>query len=274
MNKKFLHHVVSNRRKERIAVTINMHKQIYYDQMDIFPYEPISSWWMIMYICSSFGFFIQLNRLIRTENFKSNWMKENTLLSFVHAFISSMLIIIGVLRAPEMFEDPLSHSNHFNYALIAFSIGYFLYDFRDCLYHSTSSKLGILFHHILVISFLSHVLLHTRNIGYALYGLSIEINSVFLHARRLVRWYSPLTNSNRINQYIEIFVNFGNYLTFLIFRFGIVFVGLRALHTQQQRLHPVVHLFTVIISSGIGILNVILFYRLIRNQGKKTKMSI
>ena len=251
-----------------------MHKQIYYDQMDVFPYQPISPWWMTMYISSAFGFFVQLNRFVRTENFKSNWMKENTLLSFVHALISSILIFVGVLRAPEMFDDPLSHSNHFKYALVAFSIGYFVYDFRDCLYNSTSSSLGILFHHILVVLFLSHVLFYTRNLGYALYGLSIEVNSVFLHARRLIRWYSPLTSSIKINQSIEQFVNIGNYLTFFIFRFGIVYVGLRALYTQRHRLHPIVHIFTVIISVGIGILNVILFYRLLRNQRKKIKMSI
>ena len=156
--------------------------------------------------------------------------------------------------------------NHFNYALIAFSIGYFLYDFRDCLLNSTSSLFGILIHHIIVILFLTHVLFHTRNVGYAIYGLSHEINSVFLHARRLVRWYSPLTTSKSLNNFIKIFVELGNYLTFILFRFGIVFIGLRALYFEQNRLHPIAHIFTVIISLGIGILNLILFSRLIKNQ--------
>lgn len=241
-----------------------MQTEISLHGLDRFSYQPISRIWMIMYISSSVCFFIKLNRMIRVC--KSNWLRENTLLSFIHAIICSVLIIIGVLRAPEMFEDPLSHSNHFNYALIAFSIGYFLYDLFDCLQNSNSSLMAILGHHIIVITFLTHVLYHTRNMGYAIYGLSIEINSMFLHARRLLRWYSPVTTSNFYNNLIKIFVNIGNYFTFILFRFGIVIVGLRALYTQRNRLHPVAHALTVMTSLGIGILNVVLFYRLSKNQ--------
>jgi hypothetical protein len=165
-----------------------------------------------------------------------------------------------------MFIDPLSHSNHFNFALIAFSIGYFLSDFVDCLRNATSSISAILIHHIVVITFFTHVLLYTRNVGYALYALSLELNSVFLHARRLLRWYSPSSRSLTFQSQLRNFVDVGNYLTFVLFRFGIVLIGLRALHVQRDRLDPVVHLFTVLITSAIGTLNLVLFYRLLRNQ--------
>jgi hypothetical protein len=209
--------------------------------------------------------------MIRSNNtsrkdLKINWLRQNTLLSFIHSSICSVLIIISVLRASEIFKDPLSHSNHFNYGLIAFSIGYFLYDFIDCIQNLTSSLFGILIHHIIVLMFLTHVLFYTRNIGYAIYGLSIEMNSVFLHARRLLRLHSPILTSIYYNNLLKILIDIGNYSTFILFRFGIVIVGLRALYIQRNRLHPTVHIFTIMISLAIGILNIILFYRLSKNQ--------
>lgn len=242
-----------------------MDTNAFFHPEDVFPYRPISRRWMMMYIITSVVFFTKFNRMIKSNQMKSNWLKENILLSFIHALICSMGLVIAVIRAPELFQDPLSHINHFNYALIAFSIGYFCYDFLDCIRYSTRSVVGILVHHIVVIIFLSHVLYQTRNIGYAIYGLSIEINSIFLHARRLIRWYSPITSSNRLDNRIKIFVDIGNYLTFILFRFGVVIIALRALYIQQNRLHPLAHFFTALGGLGIGIINIILFYRLNKN---------
>ena len=244
---------------------------MYYHGLDVFPYQPISRIWMTMYILSSFCFFTKLNRLIRTGNncrkvIQANWSRENTLLSFIHASMCSLLIIIGVIRAPELFEDPLSHSNHFNYAILAFSTGYFIYDLLDCVRNSTKSIKGILLHHLMVIGLFVYGLYYTRNIGYSIYGLAIEINSIFLHARRLVRWYSPITTSAYYNNLIKNFVDIGNYLTFIFCRFGIVIIGLRALYIQKNRLHPFVHTSIVSIGLAMGVLNIVLFYRVSRSH--------
>ncbi|CAF1133781.1 unnamed protein product [Rotaria sp. Silwood1] len=243
---------------------------MYFHESDLFPYEPISPMLMIIYILLSCWFFNILNQIIIPNKInETNWLKYNILLSCIHAGICSILIIIGVLRAPEIFQDPLSHINHFNYALIAFSTGYFLYDFIDCIKYSKSSTIAFLFHHVIVMAFFIHILYYTRNIGYAIYGLSIEINSFFLHARRVIRWHSPIFTSIYYNNLLKIIIDIGNYITFILFRFGIVIVGLRALHIQRNRLNPIVHIFTVTATSAIGILNIVLFYRLIKSQMKK-----
>ncbi|CAF1664274.1 unnamed protein product [Adineta ricciae] len=248
-----------------------MNTKAYIDQTDLFPYEPIHQKYMFTYILLSFMFFTYCNQKIHRK--KSNWLQQNTLLSFIHASICSILLIIGVLRATEMLEDPLSHANHFNYTLLAFSIGYFLYDFVDCVQNSTTSVVPILIHHIIVIVFFSHVLYYTRNIGYAIYGLSLEINSVFLHARRLIRWYSPFSKTIHFQNFLKIFIDIGNYVTFVLFRFGIVIAGLRALHREGFRLNPIARYFTVLITMAMGVFNFILFYRLVKNQlfGKQSK---
>ncbi|CAF1149163.1 unnamed protein product [Adineta steineri] len=250
-----------------------MHTLFYFHESDIYPYEPIQPIWMIIYALLSLGFFYITNHMTKS-NLKNNWLKQNTLLSFIHSTICSILILIAVLRAPEMFDDPLSHSNYFNYAVISFSIGYFFWDFFDCLQNSTLSTFPILIHHIIVITFLSQILLRTRNIGYGLYALSLEINSVFLHARRLLRWYSPVSSSIYYKNLLKLFIDTGNYITFIIFRFGVVLIALRALYLQRNRLEPITHLFTVISVCAIGILNIVLFYRLLKNQiSQKTKLK-
>jgi hypothetical protein len=208
------------------------------------------------------------------NDIKNDWLRQNTLLSFIHSIISSILIIIAVLRAPEMLDDPLSHSNFFNYGLIAFSVGYFFWDFFDCWKNSTSSAFAILIHHVIVITFLSHILFRTRNIGYGLHALSLEINSVFLHARRLLRWYTPISSSIDFQKILKLFIDIGNYITLILFRFGVVINGLWTLYLERNRLDPIVHIFTVTCVSLIGILNLILSYRLIKNQiNGKSKMK-
>jgi hypothetical protein len=245
----------------------NMRTHIYYHETDLFPYQPVSHVWTIIYIVLSFGFFNILNRM--TDE-KHNWLKQNTLISFIHSSITSVLVIISVVRAPEIFKDPLSHSNDFNYAVLAFTAGYFLYDFVDCLLNATSNFYPILFHHIVVLAFLVYVLYYTRNIGYSIYGLSIEMNSMFLHGRRLLRWYKSIYYYNLV----KIVADIGNYITFIILRFGIIFVVLRAAYSQQDRLHPIVYYFSVLCVLAIGVLNVVLLYRLIKNDlRKKSKLK-
>ena len=251
---------------------------VYFHPSDLFPYRPLSFGWMLTCVSLSFIVYYLCGRKIalndgQQHDASSTWLQRNTLLSFIHALVSSVLLIIAVLRAPEMFDDPLSHSNHFNYALIGLSVGYFIYDLVDCLRNSTTSMPAILAHHVVVITFFAHILLYTRNLGYGLHALSLEMNSVFLHGRRLLRWYPhvlPTTSAWRHR--VKRFVDIGNYVTFVVCRFGIIVVGLRALHVQRSRLDPVVHAFTVAITSSIGLLNVVLFYRLVKNQlGRRTE---
>ena len=251
-----------------------MSTQLYYHPSDRFPYRPISSLWLIGYICLSFNFFYQFIRRIATKFNTNHWIRHNILLSFVHASMCSILLIVALLRAPEIFDDPLSHSNHFNNALIAFSIGYFLCDLLDCLQNASIFSIwGILIHHLIVILFFTQVLLSGRNIGYALYGLSLEINSVFLHARRLLRWHLLSFKSSSWQNRLEIFVDLGNYITFILFRFGMVIVGIRALYIQRDRLDPRVYLLNLLIAFAVGILNIVLFYRLMKTRSARMKQD-
>jgi hypothetical protein len=254
---------------------------VYFHETDSFPYQPIHPLWAFMISMVAFLIFLMIDRTIkksRKQSFQHDqgniWLQHNTLLSFIHSFISSIFIIVAVLRAPEMFHDPMSHTNFFNYALIAFSLGYFIWDFFDCTLNSSSSMLAILFHHIIVISFLLLILIRSRNVGYALQALSLEINSVFLHGRRLLRWYNPISSSVDVQQLLKNIMDIGNYVTFIIFRFVVVIHGLYMSYIERHRLDRLSHVVVVLSVSGIGVLNVVLFYRLVKNQLKRKIKSV
>ena len=172
---------------------------VYFHPSDLFPYRPVPFGWMCTCVSLSFIVFHLCSwKIALNHETSSTWLKRNTLLSFLHAVVSSVLLIIAVVRAPEMFDDPLSHSNHFNYALIGLSVGYFLYDFLDCLRNSTGATPAILAHHVVVITFFTHILLHTRNLGYGLHALSLEANSVFS-----TRSTSPALVPARVSNVVE-----------------------------------------------------------------------
>ena len=251
----------------------------YFHESDLFPHRPIHPIWLLSLSTLGFVFFRIVDRSIKSTPARSvrpdvatDWLRHNTLLSFIHSTLCSLGIIIAVLRAPEMLDDPMSHTNFFNYSLIAFSIGYFCWDFLDCLYNSSSPMVAILVHHISVISFLILILLRTHNLGYALHALSLEINSVFLHGRRLLRWYPPAVSPSS-QKLLKVTVDIGNYVTFFFFRFVVVINGLYVAFTQRHRLTPLVHAFTTICVAFIGVLNLVLFYRLVKNQRQRKVKS-
>lgn len=250
------------------------HMQLYFHESDKFPYQPISPIWMIIYTLPSFLFFFIINRHVvgvssqNRVHSKANWPQRNTLISFIHSSLSSIFVVIAIIRAPEIIDDPFSHINRFNYAIAAFSFGYFLWDFIDCKKNSPLSVFGILVHHIAAIWFLGYVLFYTRILGYALYGLSLEINSVFLHARRLLRWYTPKSLSVKSKEMLCTFVMIGNYLTFFIFRFGVVGVCLHSLYYYGYRVSLKFYICVGLATFCVCILNLILLYRLINNDLK------
>ena len=252
-NRSLIHSLIQSVRQFEFLMTTKLYVHV----ADRFPYRPNSSTWMMTYISLSFIFFSLLQRSI---SFQSTWFQKNTFISWIHSSISSILLIIGVVRAPEMFDDPLSHNNHFNSALVAFSLGYFLFDFVDFLFHTKSWFSAILLHHLIAIVFLAEVLFNSRNVGYALYGLSLEMNSIFLHARRLCQWFYPTRTK------LKRFIYIGNIVTFVVFRFIIVSFGLRALITESDRLNPLIHRLVSVFSLTITVMNFVLFYRILQKK--------
>jgi hypothetical protein len=77
-----------------------MSTQVYFHPSDRFPYQPISLLWMLSYISSSFVFFYILGRWIISSStgahgkqLSFDWLKHNTLLSFIHSSVFTSIAL-------------------------------------------------------------------------------------------------------------------------------------------------------------------------------------
>ncbi|KAL5016733.1 hypothetical protein ScPMuIL_006322 [Solemya velum] len=116
------------------------------------------------------------------------WRWRNLLISWIHAFICSVWNIGCFVLYPELLDDLVEHINYFTYLLIPFSTGYFVYDFMDLICCGRMLKnWEVTLHHIAVISMFWFNTHERICIGYNVVSLLAEVNSFFLHSRKLLQ---------------------------------------------------------------------------------------
>lgn len=99
------------------------------------------------------------------------------------------------------------------------------------------------------------------NVPYTVIALMVEINSIFLHARKLMQF-----DKWPFDHWLYKMVVSLNLLTFVRFRlWGIVLIGW-AVYTEWQRLTVVYQVFIVSTMLVMYLINPILFWRLFRND--------
>lgn len=199
---------------------------------------------------------------LREQNSKiefSVWSYRNLQISFVHSTLCSLwLIRILITQYEGLFSDLLFYVSWDCYLIIAFSCGYFLYDFYD-VYQAGYGRIEwvILLHHVIVLVSFGYNMTHLLSIGYTICALFMEFNSVFLHARKLLKFYG-YKNTDLIVRLNKVL----NMLTFIVFRFGVLIHMYFSLVNDGQR---VAVPYLVMLTTCIGlmtIINVILFRRL------------
>lgn len=207
----------------------------------------------------------------------SYWTTKNLQISFIHSCLSSLIIICLFIKQSYMFNDLLTYITYESYLCVSFSCGYFLYDFYDMYLNKKLIKEWfVTLHHIIVLALFGYHLVNLCCIGYSLIALFMEINSIFLHARKLLKYYGYDKSSfiTRFNVYINI-------ITFILFRFGIL--TYIALHMTYFRDRVTKNYFIFLITCAfsmtcinIGIFFVIILKDLIKytkssfNTNKKT----
>ncbi|XP_060568708.1 TLC domain-containing protein 2-like isoform X3 [Ruditapes philippinarum] len=140
------------------------------------------------------------------------WRWNNLFISWIHAAICGTWDILCLYFYPEMLDDLVHHINYFTYLMIAFSTGYFVYDFLDLMYNGKLiANWEVTLHHI-AISFMGWYHLQMKMcIAYNLIAFLAEVNSIFLHSRKLLRGLGHDT--------IYHTVLLLNIFTFVVFRF-------------------------------------------------------
>ncbi|XP_069766632.1 LOW QUALITY PROTEIN: TLC domain-containing protein 1 [Narcine bancroftii] len=147
------------------------------------------------------------------ENKTRAWRWTNLNVSLVHSAITGPWALLCVYNAPEMFTEIFAFQNSFSYSLVCVSTGYFIQDVVDIIMNGQSrASWEFLLHHMLVISTFLYIVLTQRYVAGAVISLFVEINSIFLHTRLLLK----LANAQSsllyyYNKYINVF-------TYVVFR--------------------------------------------------------
>ncbi|XP_028395571.1 TLC domain-containing protein 2-like [Dendronephthya gigantea] len=142
------------------------------------------------------------------------WLWENLATSWVHSVISAALSIYSIYSTPSIIEDMINTNNSLLYSTLAISVGYFVYDLIDLAINDLQRSFCVIIHHVLVISSFLVCLLGNRLIPFAIFALLVEVNSVFLHARCLMRM-TELDQNGLVYKINRILLM----ITFILFRF-------------------------------------------------------
>ncbi|CAF1187396.1 unnamed protein product [Adineta steineri] len=243
----------------------------------------------------SFGFFVICRYLVqpltfirhspKTHRTKSNpyfqtcftcaddhqWERLNLLISWLHSLITGVAVIYSFWAySPDIYQDLVNHITLVTYLTCALSYGYFWYDLCDIISNRRGSEmLELLLHHILTIIFFSFNIFRVLNIGYQMFALIAEVNSIFLHARKLFQLY----HIPRDNVFVRLNM-FLNILTFFLCRLCMLFFVTIFVYHDRYRVGDINYIYVMyVLLPGVWIINPILFYRVLRTDFLKRYKS-
>lgn len=191
---------------------------------------------------------------------EERWQRLNLLISWLHALITGVLVLYSFLVYQDLRKDFVEHVNFVTYATCSLSFGYFIYDLFDVISNRRGSDLfEILLHHIITLIFFGLNVIRLKNIGYQMFALLAEVNSIFLHARKLF----SLFNIPRENFYVH-FNMVLNIVTFFLCRLCMLFFVTLFVYYDRYRVGDYYFLFvSCILIPVMWIINPILFYRVL-----------
>ncbi|RZF34375.1 hypothetical protein LSTR_LSTR008914 [Laodelphax striatellus] len=196
------------------------------------------------------------------DNKHQEWKWRNIANSFIHSSITGCGACVYFWHYPNMGEDLIFLHNNASHFLIAFSIGYFLYDFIDMVINDFKPKTyTLLVHHVLVVMGFGIAMITYRYEGYVLCSLFIEINSIFLHLRQLmlIQQWGRDGVLYRIN-------NSFNLGTFVVFRFLVMGWLTRFLVQHRQDFSEIAFRVAALALAVIMILNIGLLLRILKSD--------
>ncbi|XP_060612736.2 TLC domain-containing protein 2 [Anolis sagrei] len=203
-----------------------------------------------------------LERLAPSPARGNPWKWRNLWTSLAHSLLSSAGALLGFALHPSMAQDLIEGHPPASHRLLGVSLGYFLQDFVDMASNQTLQQCWeLLFHHSVVIVCFGFAFLTGRFVGFAMVALLVEVNSVFLHLRSLLRMAgkAPGAASYRLTRLL----NLGTYLVFRISTLAWMTRWL-VLHREVVPTGP--YALSLVGMSIMMPMNIILFCRLLRSD--------
>ncbi|XP_060754003.1 TLC domain-containing protein 1-like [Neoarius graeffei] len=199
---------------------------------------------------------LPLPKVVEHDELRS-WKWRNLSVSLVHSLLTGPWAITCVCLWPEMLSSMHSFSTPVCHLLVSVSAGYFVQDAGDIIFsgHSIGSW-EFLLHHFLVLWCFLYNLYTKRYVAGAVVALLVEVNSMTLHARLLLKLAgaqgSRLYHANK----------FLNLFTYVTFRLGAQFYITYYIIINFSLLqHGSYFLLTVLLMDTMIL---IYFYRLLR----------
>lgn len=168
-------------------------------------------------VLSSFIFFgimrAMLTRLPLPATVQQAWRWFNVWISWLHALIAGSGCLYCLIKDPKLLTSLHHYDCHLAYNLVEISTGYFFYDALDVIFAPVKQSFILLCHHFVVITCFGLVVVTGNHVPIAIISLLVEINSVFLHTRQILR-ITKLQDGT-----IYAVNKFANLTTFFVFRF-------------------------------------------------------
>ncbi|KAJ7308840.1 hypothetical protein JRQ81_008111 [Phrynocephalus forsythii] len=192
---------------------------------------------------------------------RNRWKWRNIWTSLAHSLLSGAGALLAFYLHPQMAHDLIDSHLPAAHHLLGISIGYFLHDFGDMMWHQKLHQCWeLLFHHSVVIVCFGFAFLVHRFVGFAMVALLVEINSVFLHLRTILRMAGLAhTTSYRLTS----LVNLG---TYVVFRISTLAWMTRWLVLNREQIAPATYALSTVGMAVMTPMNIVLFYRLLRND--------
>ncbi|GMR36760.1 hypothetical protein PMAYCL1PPCAC_06955 [Pristionchus mayeri] len=135
--------------------------------------------------------YLQAHRML--DQNKKDWSDNKKRLfavrvvSVTHAAVSAILVVLSLLMNNNYIREPYDYSFYNAQFVFLWSLGYFVYDLIDMIYHGeASNSKEYIVHHSLVITAFSVIMTTGKLNGFAMIGLLVEVQTVLLHTRSLL----------------------------------------------------------------------------------------
>ncbi|XP_069568494.1 TLC domain-containing protein 1 [Brachyistius frenatus] len=195
-------------------------------------------------------------KVVKHDDFRS-WKWRNLSVSLVHSVLTGAWALTCVVVWPETLRNIHSYHTPLSYLLVCVSTGYFVHDAGDIILtgHARGSW-EFLIHHVLVIWNFLYALYTQLYVAGAVIALFVEVNSVTLHLRLMMKLAGVQSSSMfKINK-------FANLFTYIAFRLGAHFyITSYIFHNYSWMDHGGYLLFSMMV---MNIMILIYFYRLLR----------
>nr|XP_057936656.1 TLC domain-containing protein 1 [Doryrhamphus excisus] len=201
---------------------------------------------------------LPLPKVVLHDEFRS-WKWKNLSVSMVHSLLTGTWALTCAVTWPETLKELHTYHTSSSYLLVCVSTGYFVQDAADIILtgHGRGSWEFLVHHALVIVSFL-YSLYTQLYVSAAMVALFVEVNSVTLHLRLLLKLAGATSSTvYHINKVVNMF-------TFITFRLCAQFyLTWYLLHHYSRLQHGAFFLAALMVMNTMIL---VYFYRLLRSD--------